>query len=55
MEYLARVAAKHYGLDPNRDIKILTTGSSPNRMAAHKSGLIDATPIDIAFAVKAQE
>jgi ABC-type nitrate/sulfonate/bicarbonate transport system substrate-binding protein len=29
MEYLARVAAKHYGLDPNRDIKVLVTGSSP--------------------------
>jgi ABC-type nitrate/sulfonate/bicarbonate transport system substrate-binding protein len=55
MEYLARVAAKHYGLDPNRDIKILITGSSPNRVAALKSGLIDATPIDIAFAVKAEE
>jgi ABC-type nitrate/sulfonate/bicarbonate transport system substrate-binding protein len=55
MEYLARVAAKHYGLDPNRDIKILITGSSPNRVAALKGGLIDATPIDIAFAVKAEE
>ena len=55
MEYLARVAAKHYGLDPNRDIKILITGSSPNRVASLKGGLIDATPIDIAFAVKAEE
>lgn len=55
MEYLARVAAKHYGLDPNRDIKILITGSSPTRMAALKAGSIDATPIDIAFAVKAED
>jgi ABC-type nitrate/sulfonate/bicarbonate transport system substrate-binding protein len=55
MEYLARVAAKHYGLDPNRDIKVLVTGSSPNRVAALKGNLIDATPIDIAFAVKAEE
>jgi ABC-type nitrate/sulfonate/bicarbonate transport system substrate-binding protein len=55
MEYLARVAAKHYGLDPNRDIKILISGSSPNRVAALKAGAIDATPIDIAFAVKAEE
>jgi ABC-type nitrate/sulfonate/bicarbonate transport system substrate-binding protein len=55
MEYLARVAAKHYGLDPNRDIKVLVTGSSPNRVAALKRNLIDATPIDIAFAVKAEE
>lgn len=55
MEYLARVAAKHYGLDPNRDIKVLITGSSPNRVAALKGNLIDATPIDIAFAVKAEE
>lgn len=55
MEYLSRVAAKHYGLDPNRDIKVLVTGSSPNRVAALKANLIDATPIDIAFAVKAEE
>lgn len=55
MEYLARVAAKHYGLEPNRDIKILITGSSPTRVAALKAGSIDATPIDIAFAVKAEE
>jgi ABC-type nitrate/sulfonate/bicarbonate transport system substrate-binding protein len=55
MEYLARVAAKHYGLDPNRDIKILISGSSPNRVAALRAGSIDATPIDIAFAVKAEE
>jgi ABC-type nitrate/sulfonate/bicarbonate transport system substrate-binding protein len=34
MEYLARVAAQHYGLDLNRDIKILIIGSSPNRVAA---------------------
>src|SRR5688572_24930024 len=38
MEYLARVAAKHYGLDPDRDIKILITGSSPSRVAALKGG-----------------
>ena len=55
MEYLARVAAKHYGLDPNRDIKILISGSSPSRVAALRAGSIDATPIDIAFAVKAEE
>ena len=55
MEYLARVAAKHYGLDPERDIKILVTGSSPTRVAALKAGSIDATPIDIAFAVKAED
>src|SRR6185369_13531510 len=55
MEYLARVAAKHYGLDPERDIKILVSGSSPTRVAALKAGSIDATPIDIAFAVKAED
>jgi ABC-type nitrate/sulfonate/bicarbonate transport system substrate-binding protein len=55
MEYLARVAAKHYGLDPDRDIKILITGSSPTRVAALKAKSIDATPIDIAFAVKAED
>jgi NitT/TauT family transport system substrate-binding protein len=55
MEYLSRVAVKHFGLDPDKDVKILVSGSSPARLAALHSGLIDATPIDIAYAVKGEE
>jgi NitT/TauT family transport system substrate-binding protein len=55
MEYLSRVAVKHFGLDPDRDVNILISGSSPTRLAALQSGSIDATPIDIAYAVKGEE
>lgn len=55
MEYLSRVAVKYFGLDPDKDIKILISGSSPTRLAALQRGVIDATPIDIAYAVKGEE
>lgn len=55
IDYLTRVAARHYGLDPDKEIKIIVTGPSPIRMAALQAGSIDATAIDVAFAVKAEE
>jgi NitT/TauT family transport system substrate-binding protein len=55
VDYLSRIAARHYGLDPDKDVKIIVTGPSPLRLAALKAGSIDATPIDIAYAVKAEE
>src|SRR6476620_1860271 len=55
VEYLARVAVRHFGLEPERDVQIIVTGESPTRLAALHSGAIDATPIDVAFAVKAED
>lgn len=55
VDYLTRVAARHYGLDPEKDIKVIVTGPSPIRLAAIKAGAIDATAIDVAFAAKAEE
>lgn len=55
VDYLSRVAARHYGLDPDKDIKIIVTGESPLRLAAIRAGSIDATAIDVAFAAKAEE
>lgn len=55
VDYLSRVAARHFGLEPERDVKIIVTGESPTRLAALRAGAIDATPIDVAFAVKAEE
>lgn len=55
VDYLSRVALRHFGLEPDRDVKIIVTGESPLRLAAIKAGAIDATPIDVAFAVKAEE
>lgn len=55
VDYLSRVAVRHFGFEPDRDVKIIVTGESPTRLAALRSGSIDATPIDVAFAVKAEE
>jgi NitT/TauT family transport system substrate-binding protein len=55
VDYLSRIAARDYGLDPDKDVKIIVTGPSALRLAALKAGSIDATPIDIAYAVKAEE
>ena len=55
VDYLSRTAVRYYGLEPDRDVKIIVSGPSPTRLAALKAGAIDATPIDVAFAVKAEE
>lgn len=55
VDYLSRVAARHFGLDPDKDVKIIVTGESPMRLAAIRAGSIDATAIDVAFAAKAEE
>ena len=55
VDYLSRLAARHFGMEPDRDVNIIVTGESPTRLAALRSGSIDATAIDVAFAVKAEE
>jgi sulfonate transport system substrate-binding protein len=55
VDYLSRVAVRYFGLDPEKDVKIIVTGESPTRLAALHAGSIDATPIDVAFAVKAED
>jgi len=55
VDYLSRVAARHFGFEPEKDVKIIVTGESPTRLAALRAGSIDATPIDVAFAVKAED
>lgn len=55
VDYLSRVAARHFGFEPDKDIKIIVTGQSPTRLAALRAGSIDATPIDVAFAMKAED
>jgi NitT/TauT family transport system substrate-binding protein len=50
LESIARLIAKHFGLDPDKDIKFLPTGTLDSRFAAVKQGLTAATlgspPID---------
>ncbi len=55
VDYLSRVAARHFGFEPEKDVNIIVTGESPTRLAALRAGSIDATPIDVAFAVKAED
>ena len=55
VDYLSRLAVRHFGMEPNRDVTIIVSGESPTRLAALRSGSVDATAIDVAFAVKAEE
>jgi ABC-type nitrate/sulfonate/bicarbonate transport system substrate-binding protein len=55
VDYLSRVAVRHFGMEPDRDVTIIVTGESPTRLVALRAGSIDATPIDVAFAVKAED
>ena len=55
VDYLSRLAMRYLGLDPERDVKIIDTGESVLRIAALKDGSIDATAVDVALAVKAEE
>ena len=55
VDYLSRVAVRHFGFEPEKDVTIIVTGESPTRLAALRAGAIDATPIDVAFAVKAED
>jgi ABC-type nitrate/sulfonate/bicarbonate transport system substrate-binding protein len=55
VDYLSRVAVRNFGFEPEKDVKIIVTGESPTRLAALHAGSIDATPIDVAFAMKAED
>jgi len=50
LESIARLIAKHFGLDPDKEVKFLPTGTLDSRFAAMKQGLTAATlgspPID---------
>ncbi len=55
VDYLSRVAVRYFGMEPEKDVTIIVIGESPTRLAALHAGSIDATPIDVAFAVKAED
>jgi len=50
LESLSRLIAKHFGLDPDKDLKFLATGTVESRFAAMQQGLTAATlgspPVD---------
>ena len=43
LESTARLIVKHFGLDPDKDVKFLATGTVDSRFAAMKQGLTAAT------------
>lgn len=48
---LARAVLRRHGLDPNRDVKILALGGGTNRIAAMKTGAVDAALIEAPYNV----
>jgi ABC-type nitrate/sulfonate/bicarbonate transport system substrate-binding protein len=55
VDYLSRVALRHFGLEPGKDARIIVIGESATRATALRAGSIDATPIDVSLAVKAED
>ena len=39
VDYLSRVAVRHFGFEPEKDVKIIVTGESPTRLAALRAGI----------------
>jgi ABC-type nitrate/sulfonate/bicarbonate transport system substrate-binding protein len=48
---LARAVLRRHKLDPNRDVKILALGGGTNRVAAMKTGAVDAALIEAPYNV----
>jgi NitT/TauT family transport system substrate-binding protein len=46
---LLREALRKEGMNPDKDITILSVGGSSDRLAALRSGFVDATPLDLAY------
>ncbi|TAK02791.1 ABC transporter substrate-binding protein, partial [bacterium] len=44
---IARLVLKHFGLDPEKDVKFVATGGPETRIAAVKQGLIAATILSV--------
>jgi ABC-type nitrate/sulfonate/bicarbonate transport system substrate-binding protein len=50
-----KATAKHFGLDPNKDVELLFSGSTGNRMAALFAGGVEATILSTPQSFKAIE
>ena len=53
-DFLARWGLEKYGLKPGKDVTILQTGGTPERLAAVSQGAIQATLLEQAFAYQAK-
>jgi NitT/TauT family transport system substrate-binding protein len=54
-DYLSRVAMRYLGVDPDKDVNIVETGSSALRFIELRAGSIHAAVIDAATAARAEE
>ncbi|HWP57987.1 MAG TPA: ABC transporter substrate-binding protein [Candidatus Acidoferrales bacterium] len=54
-DYGARVALKKWGLEPDREVAMLSVGGQPSRLAAVQSGRVDATLLQPPFTIKARD
>jgi NitT/TauT family transport system substrate-binding protein len=46
---LLREALRKEGMNPDKDVTILSVGGSSDRLAALRAGFVDATPLDLAY------
>jgi ABC-type nitrate/sulfonate/bicarbonate transport system substrate-binding protein len=46
-DIIARLVLKHFGLDPEKDVKFIAAGSGESRIAAVKQGLLAATILSV--------
>ena len=53
--FLSRVAARYLGVEPQKDVDIVESGSTMLRLEALRTGDIHATVVDVAVAIKAEE
>lgn len=55
VELLARQAIKKAGMDPDKDVNFVVISDSATRLVSVRTGIIDASVIDPAFAVAAEK
>lgn len=54
-DYGARVAFKKWGLEPDRDVTMMTIGGQPSRLAAVESGAVAGALLQPPFTVRARQ
>ncbi len=53
-DVLLRATLRHFGINPDKEVQILSMGGSSTRLAALTAGTVDATPLDLAYVGKAE-
>ena len=54
-EFIVRIMVKHFGLDPEKEIKLIATGPPEARLASLTRGLVDATVLGPPFDFEAKK